>query len=72
MLLFLFVFTSRFLSDLEEGVFVQQTLEIVLFNEDGKQLLVCGLCVLSSYSNTSKKGALGQSSGCGGIETSPH
>ena len=50
MLLFLFVFTSRFLSDLEEGVFVQQTLEIVLFNEEGKQLLVCGLCVLSSYS----------------------
>ena len=49
MLLFLFVFTSRFLSDLEEGVFVQQTLEIVLFNEEGKQLLVCGLCILSSY-----------------------
>ena len=31
----------RFLEDLEEGVFIQQTLESVLHNEDGKQLMVC-------------------------------
>ena len=31
---------SRFLEDLEEGVYIQQTLENVIFNEDGKQLLV--------------------------------
>ena len=30
----------RFLDDLEEGVYIQQTLENVIFNEDGKQLLV--------------------------------
>ena len=30
----------RFLEDLEEGVFIQQTVETVLQNEDGKQLLV--------------------------------
>ena len=30
----------RFLEDLEEGVYIQQTLENVLLNEDGKQLLV--------------------------------
>lgn len=48
------MFTSRFLSDLEEGVFVQQTLEIVLFNEDGKQLLVRGLHVFS-LDNSSRR-----------------
>lgn len=32
---------SRFLEDLEEGVYIQQTLEGVIVNEDGKQLLVC-------------------------------
>ena len=32
---------NRFLDDLEEGIYIQQTLENVLFNEDGKQLLVC-------------------------------
>ena len=31
---------SRFLEDLEEGVYIQQTLESVLLNEDGKQLMV--------------------------------
>ena len=31
---------NRFLEDLDEGIFIQQTLENVLFNEDGKQLLV--------------------------------
>ncbi len=30
----------RFLEDLEEGVYIQQTLESVLLNEDGKQLMV--------------------------------
>ena len=30
---------KRFLEDLEEGVFIQQTVENVLLNEDGKQLL---------------------------------
>uniref|UniRef100_UPI00398ECB7B WASH complex subunit 5 isoform X2 n=1 Tax=Pristiophorus japonicus TaxID=55135 RepID=UPI00398ECB7B len=30
---------SRFLEDLNEGVYIQQTLETVLLNEDGKQLL---------------------------------
>lgn len=31
---------NRFLEDLEEGIYIQQTLENVLLNEDGKQLLV--------------------------------
>ncbi len=31
---------NRFLEDLDEGVYIQQTLETVLLNEDGKQLLV--------------------------------
>ena len=30
----------RYLEDLDEGVFIQQTLESVLLNEDGKQLMV--------------------------------
>ncbi|XP_020375042.1 WASH complex subunit 5 [Rhincodon typus] len=30
---------NRFLDDLNEGVYIQQTLETVLLNEDGKQLL---------------------------------
>ncbi|XP_033124935.1 WASH complex subunit 5-like [Anneissia japonica] len=30
---------NRFLDDLDDGVFIQQTLESVLLNEDGKQLL---------------------------------
>ena len=30
----------RFLEDLEEGVYIQQTLETVLLNNDGKQLMV--------------------------------
>ena len=33
----------RFLEDLDEGVYIQQTLESVLLNEDGKQLLVLKL-----------------------------
>ncbi len=36
----MFLMNFRFLEDLEEGVFIQQTLESVLHNEDGKQLLV--------------------------------
>ena len=31
---------DRYLEDLDEGVFIQQTLESVLLNEDGKQLMV--------------------------------
>ncbi|KAI0224187.1 hypothetical protein LSAT2_024791 [Lamellibrachia satsuma] len=31
---------NRFLDDLEEGVYIQQTIESVLLNEDGKQLLI--------------------------------
>ena len=34
----------RFLEDLDEGVFIQQTIETVLQNEDGKQLLVSNVC----------------------------
>ena len=34
---------NRFLDDLEEGLFIQQTLESMLLNEEGKQLLVCSL-----------------------------
>ena len=34
---------DRFLEDLFEGVYVQQTIESVLLNNDGKQLLV-GCC----------------------------
>ncbi len=30
----------RFLEDLDEGVYIQQTLESVLINDDGKQLMV--------------------------------
>ena len=30
----------RYLEDLDEGVFIQQTLESVLLNDDGKQLMV--------------------------------
>ena len=37
---------NRFLDDLEEGVYIQQTLENVLLNEDGKQLLVCCLACM--------------------------
>lgn len=33
-------FISRYLDDLNEGIYIQQTLETVLLNEDGKQLLV--------------------------------
>lgn len=33
-------FLCRYLDDLNEGVYIQQTLETVLLNEDGKQLLV--------------------------------
>lgn len=33
-------FLFRYLEDLDEGVFIQQTLESVLLNEDGKQLMV--------------------------------
>uniref|UniRef100_A0A8D2A7B0 WASH complex subunit 5 n=1 Tax=Sus scrofa TaxID=9823 RepID=A0A8D2A7B0_PIG len=36
---FLWGFISRYLDDLNEGVYIQQTLETVLLNEDGKQLL---------------------------------
>uniref|UniRef100_A0A5F8HFV4 WASH complex subunit 5 n=1 Tax=Monodelphis domestica TaxID=13616 RepID=A0A5F8HFV4_MONDO len=36
---FFYVFTSRYLDDLSEGIYIQQTLETVLLNEDGKQLL---------------------------------
>jgi hypothetical protein len=31
----------RFLEELDEGVFIQQTLETLLVNADGKQLMVC-------------------------------
>lgn len=34
------ILISSYLKDLEEGVFIQQTLESVLINEDGKQLMV--------------------------------
>ena len=30
----------RFLEDLDEGIYIQQTLESVLLNDDGKQLMV--------------------------------
>lgn len=33
-------FHIRFLEDLDEGVYIQQTLDTVIFNEDGKQLMV--------------------------------
>lgn len=37
---FLWGFIFRYLDDLNEGIYIQQTLESVLLNEDGKQLLV--------------------------------
>lgn len=39
---------NHFLDDLEEGLFIQQTLESVLLNEEGKQLLVCSILFSSS------------------------
>jgi hypothetical protein len=42
---------NHFLDDLEEGLFIQQTLESVLLNEEGKQLLVC----LTSFSSLNMK-----------------
>lgn len=30
---------TRYLEDLEEGIYIQQSLDTVLFNQDGKQLL---------------------------------
>ena len=36
----IFFMLFRFLEDLDEGVYIQQTLESVLLNEDGKQLMV--------------------------------
>ena len=41
--------TFRFLEDLDEGVYIQQTLDSVLLNEDGKQLLV-NIYILHNYS----------------------
>jgi len=35
----------RFLEDLDEGVFIQQTIETVLQNDDGKQLMVNSYCL---------------------------
>ena len=40
MLCILFILLLRFLEDLEEGVYIQQTMESVLLNDDGKQLMV--------------------------------
>jgi Hereditary spastic paraplegia protein strumpellin. len=40
---------NRFLDDLEEGLFIQQTLESVLLNEEGKQLLVCNVNILKYF-----------------------
>jgi WASH complex subunit strumpellin len=34
---------NRFVDDLEEGLFIQQTLESVLLSEEGKQLMVCSM-----------------------------
>uniref|UniRef100_A0A8D0WCP6 WASH complex subunit 5 n=1 Tax=Sus scrofa TaxID=9823 RepID=A0A8D0WCP6_PIG len=39
---------NRYLDDLNEGVYIQQTLETVLLNEDGKQLLVISLLISSA------------------------
>lgn len=33
-------YDDRFVEDLEEGIFIQQTLDTVVFDNDGKQLLV--------------------------------
>lgn len=35
-----FCHDPRYLDDLNEGIYIQQTLETILLNEDGKQLLV--------------------------------
>ena len=39
-LIIIIIYIDRYLEDLDEGVFIQQTLESVLLNEDGKQLMV--------------------------------
>ena len=36
-----YIYIYRFLEELDEGVFIQQTLETLLVNADGKQLIVC-------------------------------
>lgn len=41
--------TFRYLEDLDEGVFIQQTLESVLLNEDGKQLMVKFISVSKQF-----------------------
>ena len=39
----------RFLEELEEGIFIQQTLETLLINADGKQLMVGAVCCSYFY-----------------------
>lgn len=52
----LFSSLSRYLDDLHEGVYIQQTLETVLLNEDGKQLLVSNAVLkLEMSSNSVRK-----------------
>ncbi|OXB82938.1 UNVERIFIED_CONTAM: hypothetical protein H355_009848 [Colinus virginianus] len=49
---------NRYLDDLNEGIYIQQTLETVLLNEDGKQLLVNDICkLLRSTGYSSQPGA---------------
>ena len=56
MLCILFLLLLRFLEDLEEGVYIQQTMESVLLNDDGKQLMVRWFSfVTSTTGNTTYK-----------------
>ena len=38
-----------FLHDLDEGIYIQQTLEIILLNDEGKQLMVITYNILQIY-----------------------
>jgi WASH complex subunit strumpellin len=36
---------NTFLHDLDEGIYIQQTLETIILNDEGKQLMVSFLCI---------------------------
>ena len=40
---------NMFLHDLDEGIYIQQTLEIILLNDEGKQLMVITYNILQIY-----------------------
>lgn len=51
----IFSILYRFLEDLDEGVYIQQTLESVLLNDDGKQLMVWKNWSLANYLSSKRQ-----------------